>query len=266
MSTNDIRLEAPCVHVAIEHFNEQGTMRYQLSGPIGIVTIDRPGHRNALSRQMWQTLENWIKQLPAKIKVLILRGAGRHFTAGSDIKEFSVLSVSDANHAFNIMESAIHSIECLPIPTIASINGPAYGAGFILSLACDIRVGSENAHFGMPVGKLGITLQPQFIRRMIQMLGPSRTKDMVYTARTYDATQALNLGILNYSAPTADLDAYTFALARSILAQSQASMTAVKASVQQVLYGLGSESDNWVDQYDFPKGVQAFKEKRTARF
>lgn len=237
------------MRVAIERFNEQATMRYQLSGPIGIITIDRPQQRNALSRQMWQTLYDWANHLPEKTKVLIIRGAGRNFTAGSDIKEFSTLGVNDANQAFITMEKAIRAVENLPIPTIASVNGPAFGAGFILTLACDIRIGTENACFGMPVGKLGITLQPEFIRRMVYLLGPSRTKDMVYTARSYGTEEALELGLLNYAVSASELDERTFELARKILEQSQASMAAVKSSVLQVLNGFGTGTDNWVDQY-----------------
>lgn len=254
------------MRVAIEHFNEQGTMRYQLSGPIGIITIDRPEQRNALSRQMWETLYDWATHLPAKTKVLILRGADKNFTAGSDIKEFATLTAHDANQAFITMEKAIHAVENLPIPTIASVNGPAYGAGFILTLSCDIRIGSENARFGMPVGKLGITLQPEFIRRMVELLGPSRTKDMVYTARSYGASEALELGLLNYAVSSSELDELTFKLARKILEQSQASMAAVKDSVFKVLSGTLHGTDEWVEEHDFFEGVRAFKEKRAARF
>jgi enoyl-CoA hydratase len=254
------------MRVVVERFNDQGTLRFQLAGPIGVITIDRPRQRNALTQQMWKTMGEWVRDLPPKIRLLVLRGAGDDFTAGSDIKEFSTLTVEQANTAFETMEDTIRAFENLSIPTIASINGPAFGAGFILALACDVRIGTENAKFGMPVGKLGITLQPPFLRRMIQTLGPSRTKDLVYTARTYKATQAMELGVLNYLVPSAQLDSETISLARRMLLQSRASLLAVKKNVQTVLSGTSVDIQDWVDSNDFTEGVRAFTEKRPAHF
>lgn len=253
------------MRVIVRRFEEASSMRLQTSGPIGIITFNRPHRRNALTRSMWETLEYWCDHLPAKVKLLVLRGSGEEFTAGSDIKEFAQLSADEANDAFATMEKAISAVERLCIPTVAAINGPAYGAGFVLSLACDIRIGSNLARFGMPVGKLGITLQPPFLRRMIAHLGPARSKELVMTARTYDATKALELGILSDVVNSERLDEQVFEVARSILSQSKASMFAVKDSVRRVL-----ESDftvgDWVDARDFIEGVSAFNEKRAAHF
>lgn len=241
-------------------------MRFQVSGPLGILTISRPQQRNALTREMWQTIERWSGTISSKTKLLIIRGSGKDFTAGSDIKEFARLTAEEANDGFETMERAISAIETLPIPTIAAINGPAFGAGFILSLACDLRIGSTNARFGMPVGRLGITLQTPFIRRMIQTLGPSRTKQLVYTAQSYNAEEAYRVGILNELVPAEELDDRTFKFAKAILQQSQASLLAVKKSVNQVLTGQAEEHRQWVDKTDFVEGVQAFAEKRPTRF
>ncbi|KPV45091.1 enoyl-CoA hydratase/isomerase family protein [Alicyclobacillus ferrooxydans] len=245
---------------------EESSMRLQTSGRIGIVTFDRPDRRNALTQSMWKQLEDWCTNLPAKVELFILRGSGRDFTAGSDIKEFATLTGPQANLAFEQMERAIHAVESLKIPTIAVVNGPAFGAGFVLTLACDLRIGSEHASFGMPVGKLGITLQPPFIRRMINHLGPSRTKEMVYTAKRYDAETALRLGLLNELVTEDELDERAFAIARSILGQSKASMSAVKESVRSVLTETHPKVGDWVDEADFVEGVSAFNEKRIARF
>ncbi|QRF23861.1 enoyl-CoA hydratase/isomerase family protein [Alicyclobacillus sp. TC] len=261
-----IRDGGETVKVVVERFNEQGTLRFQLAGPIGVITIDRSSQRNALTQDMWKTMKNWVVSLPSKTRLLVIRGAGSDFTAGSDIKEFSVLTVDQANIAFETMEETISAIENVSIPTIASINGPAFGAGFILALACDVRIGTENAMFGMPVGKLGVTLQPPFLRRMIQTLGPSRTKDLIYTARSYKANQAMELGILNYLVPSVKLDSETISLARRMLLQSRASLLAVKKNVNLVLSGMQMETGYWVDNNDFKEGVRAFTEKRPAHF
>lgn len=252
--------------VVVERFNEQGTLRLQLAGPMCVITIDRPHRRNALTQNMWQTIGDWVQNLPVKTRFLVLRGAGAEFTAGSDIIEFSTLSAEGANAAFETMESTIRRIEDLSLPTIASINGPAYGAGFVLALACDIRIGTERAKFGMPVGKLGITLQEPFLRRLVGTIGPSRTKDLVYTARSFDAEQALQSGLLNYLCPVESLSSETIAICRKMTLQSRASLLAVKHNVKALTSGNASESGSWVDSTDFREGVQAFREKRRARF
>jgi enoyl-CoA hydratase/carnithine racemase len=215
---------------------------------------------------MWATLQAWCEGLPEKVRVLILRGRPGEFSAGSDIKEFAMLSPGEANQAFMQMEAAISALERLPIPTIAVIDGPAFGAAFVLTLACDLRIGSHLATFGMPVGKLGITLQPPFLKRLVQHLGPGRTKELVYTAAQYDAREARRFGLLNAVTSPEDLDNYVIRVARTILQQSPASLHAVKVGVHRVLNQEPCELGTWVDEVDFMEGVRAFTEKRAAQF
>lgn len=256
------------VGTAAERVNNPAdpTMDFRLSGAIGTITIDRPRQRNALTRDMWETLGKWAQSMPQQTRVLIIGGRGGNFSAGSDIKEMSQLSTDEANQAFRVIEWAISQIDRLPIPTIASINGPAFGGGFILALACDVHIGSDSSKFGMPVGKLGITLQPSFLRRLVRTIGPSRTKDMVYTAKTLEAQDALQWGVLNYLVNTGDLEQETGRLARTILGQSKASLRAVKHNVDGIVSGTSVDSDDWVDALDFPEGIRAFIEKRAAHF
>jgi enoyl-CoA hydratase len=254
------------MQVIVHRFEERGSMRFQTAGGIGVITLDRPQFRNALTRRMWRTLEEWCLHLPPRVRVLVIRGRPGEFSAGSDIQEFATLTPAEADGAFEQMERAIAAVESLPVPTIASVDGPAYGAAFVLTLACDLRVGSERARFGMPVGKLGITLQPPFLRRLVQHLGPAQTKAMVYTASSYDAHEAHALGLLHQVTTSEALDAEVMRLARTILQQSSASLCAVKEGVNAVLRGVTGVTGHWVDADDFVEGVQAFREKRAARF
>lgn len=254
------------MRVVVERFNEQGTLRLQLAGSICVITIDRPQRRNALTQEMWRTMDEWVHSLPAKTRFLVIRGAGEEFTAGSDIHEFGQLDVRGANAAFETMEQTIRSVENLRLPTIASVSGPAFGAGFMLALACDLRIGTDQAKFGMPVGKLGITLQSPFVRRLVEAIGPSRTKDLVYTARTLDADEAVRAGILNYLSAPDKMDSDTIGICRKLSRQSKASLLAVKAGVQAVLAERDGDGGDWVDPDDFREGVGAFTEKRPARF
>ena len=136
---------------------EHAKIILQETAGLAIITIHRPQLRNALTANMWdQLLEigNKVLENP-KNKVLLLRGSGEQFTAGSDLKEFNQMSLEEAEDAFVHMENTISTFERLPIPTIGVINGPAMGAGLELALACDIRIGSEKSKLGIPVGKLG---------------------------------------------------------------------------------------------------------------
>jgi len=250
---------------------EDAKIVYQETAGIAIITIHRPQAKNALTANMWdqlrkialQTLEN------PKNKVLIIRGHGEQFTAGSDIKEFNSISLEKAEEAFIHMEKTISTVERLPIPTIAVINGPAMGAGLELALACDIRIGSHKAKLGIPVGKLGITLNNQFAQRLVNLIGPSMTKDLVFTGRMLKAEEAFRVGMLNYLVTEKDLDRYAIRMGKLVGSMSPASLLAVKQSVQECVDSapvLWKGSTPFVDATDFPEGIRAFVEKRPPVF
>jgi enoyl-CoA hydratase len=247
---------------------EDGKITFQQTSKVTIVTLNRPAARNALSANMWKELVDIGKSVreSEKTKVLILRGSTGQFTAGSDIKEFSQMDITTANETFEIMEQAISTIESLPIPVIAAIDGPAMGAGFILSLACDLRIGTYNTRMGIPVGRLGITVGPSFMQRIVRLIGPSRAKELVYTGRLYDAREAYQLGMLNRLVADDALDRAVLDMAHTIMSQSTASLKAVKKAVEYCEWQPSEIPWSFVDPTDFPEGCQAFKEKRKPRF
>lgn len=247
--------------------NHDGTLAFHYDGPIGTLTINRPQQRNALNQEMWVTIREWIEHLPQEVKLLVLQGSQHVFTAGSDIKEFVDLPLDQMNNVFVTMESTIGALEQLAIPSIASIDGPVFGAGLVLALACDLRIGSDLGQFGVPVGRLGITLQPPFLRRLTHVLGFSRTKDLIYTGRTYTAEEALTNGILNYLVPSNHLPQETQRLAERILQQSPASLSAVKENIRLYLTGdLGIEPVGaWIGP-DFAERTRSFTKKRHPPF
>ncbi len=244
-----------------------GKITLQETSKIAIITINRPAARNAMTSRMWRELAHIAEELKSnqKIKVVLLRGIPGDFTAGSDIKEFCEMSVAQANETFGLMEEAISSIEKLSIPVIGAIDGPAMGAGFVLSLACDVRLGTNNARMGIPVGRLGITLGPPFVRRIVRLIGPSRTKELVYTSRIYDAPTSFQLGLLNQLVDAHELDQHALKLAQTIMNQSKASLKAIKESVERCYLSTDIPWD-FVDPVDFPEGCKAFVEKRKPRF
>ncbi|QCR32432.1 enoyl-CoA hydratase/isomerase family protein [Lysinibacillus sp. SGAir0095] len=250
---------------------EEAKIIYQETAGLAIITIHRPRLKNALTSNMWTQLADIaLKTLDnPKNKVLILRGSGENFTAGSDIKEFNSISLEEAEEAFVHMEKTISTIERLPIPVIGVINGPAMGAGLELALACDIRIGSDKARMGIPVGKLGITINNKFAKRLVDLVGPSATKDFVFTGRMYKAEEAFKAGMLNYLVAEKDLNKFAIRMGKLVAGMSPSSVLAVKRTVQECLDSapvLWKTSTPFVDPHDFPEGVRAFVEKRQPRF
>lgn len=251
--------------------DEQAKIILQETAGLAIITIKRPQKRNALTANMWRLLSETGRKVlnNPKNKVVLLRGWGEQFTAGSDIKEFSQMSLQEAEESFVSMEQAISTFENLEIPTIGVINGPAMGAGLELALACDIRIGSEYSKLGIPVGKLGITLNNKFSQRLVNLIGPSLTKDLVYTGRILRAEEAHRLGMLNYLVESSNLDRFAFKLGKLVSSQSPASLLAIKKSVCECVTSvpvLWQGSTPFVDPLDFPEGISAFVEKRIPRF
>ncbi|CAB3395280.1 enoyl-CoA hydratase/isomerase family protein [Kyrpidia spormannii] len=263
------------MRVTVRQFEPGSAVWLQLTGPVAVLTIKRPHRKNALNRSAWATLRDWVRHLPAKTRLLVIRGAGGDFSSGSDLKEFASLTEAEVNQAFELMENTIAAVESLPIPTLATIDGGAYGAAFVLTLACDLRLGTSRAKLGIPVGKLGITLQPPFVRRILRELGPSAAKDLVFTGRILDADMARAMGILNDVVPPEHLTDHTIRMVRTILRQSRASVLAMKESVRKVIAEAQMEEmeqaenrrgRNWVYGPDFFPAVSSFAAKRAHRF
>lgn len=259
--------------VTISRVETDGKITLQESGGIAIVTMHRPHLRNAMTNKMWRELTEIGKRIVQnpKNRVVILRGSRGQFTAGSDIKQFNQLSIEEANEAFQDMEETISTFEKLPLPTIGIINGPAMGAGFVLALSCDLRIGTSNAKMGIPIGRLGITLPQKFVKRIIDLIGKSRMLDLVYTGRLLNSEEAVQLGLINYLLTNdEDIDHYSIEIARKIMEQSPASVLAAKRSAA---YSSPNFSVQWetgvdscVDPIDFPEGVRSFVEKRKPNF
>lgn len=261
------------MRVTISQVETDGKIILQESAGLAIVTIQRPHLKNAMSSAMWRELAEIGKLIPEnrKTRVVILRGSKDQFSAGSDLKEFNRMSLDQAHEAFRLIEQAISTFEKLPLPTIAVIDGPALGAGFVLSLACDLRVGTSKARMGIPVGRLGITLNQMFVKRIVDLIGGSRTMDLVYTSRLFNASECYQLGLLNYLVPDGeDIDHFTLCLAKKVMEQSQASLLAVKRSVAfnkpSLFFPWDTGTASSIDSNDFPEGVRSFVEKRKPNF
>lgn len=239
---------------------------------IATITINRPWVRNAFTVDMWHTLHQFADQIQSNpaVRVVVLQGAGDEaFTSGSDIGEFAAMKIEEVDAGFQIMEDAITAIENLPVPTIACLNGFALGGGFELALACDVRIASERATMGMPIARLGIMISPKFAKRIVDLIGPSRAKDLLYTGRFVGANDALNMGLVNYFVLSHELKRATRDTARRVAGFSGSSVRVAKRAVAMCLplsEATGSEGPYFIDREDFPEGVAAFLEKRSPNF
>lgn len=244
----------------------------KVDGPLATLTLHRPGQRNAMTVSMWRQLGDQLaaiaKEPPAP--VLAIRGGGGAFTTGSDVREFATMDLPSAERAFVIMEEILAQVEALPVPTIAVLDGFALGAGCELALACDMRLATSAAVMGMPIARLGIRISMDFARRLVDLLGPSRAKELLYTGRLVDAQAALELGLVNRLIAREEMDGELAVMAQAMSQLSPASLLAAKRAVGRCI-GVdvpvpASMTDAFVDASDFPEGVKAFVEKRAPQF
>lgn len=248
-----------------------------VSRDVGVLTLNRPDKRNALTQAMWRALPQAIAAVEkdAAIKVLVVTGAGGAFAAGADIAEFETVYAtreSAAAYAAEIAE-AMEALANLSKPTIAAIPGPCVGGGLGLALCCDIRMASDKARLGITPGKLGLMYALGDTRRLVETVGPSAAKDILYTGRILSATEALAIRLIDAACPPEELEAAVAAKAESIATASQWSARRTKAVVRRILDGQIQDDDTtraWfldaLEGEDFHEGRDAFLQKRTPAF
>ena len=246
--------------------------------PVARVVINRPDKRNALSSAMWQQLHAIALQLAgdAALRAVIISGAGdAAFSAGADIIEMQQ-SLADPPR-MKIMQDAVLDAqvawERLPMPTIAVIRGACTGGGCGLALSCDLRLASPDAFFAIPPAKLGLAYSLADTKRLYDLVGPSRAKEILFTGRRILAPEALAIGLVNEIIPVDALESRAVALAREIAANAGNSVRAAKAVVNMITAGVLAETPESRRYYDdsftsaeFLEGARAFIEKRPARF
>ena len=240
---------------------EPGRVSLHVGGGVAVITVRRSAKMNAIDREMWTSLLQRVRAVSRdeRVRVLIVRGEGDTFSAGADLG-------SQAEDIFHLMEECVAAIEESPLPTLACIRGHALGTGLELALACDLRVADESATLGMPIARLGLTLTEPFVKRLLALIGPSKTKHLVYTGRLVDAHEALRWGLVDrVVGEDRSVLRETLQLAGVIRDQSSASIRAVKRWAGSGS-GRAPAKYNYVDAEDFQEGVAAFLERRPPRF
>jgi enoyl-CoA hydratase len=245
----------------------------QREPPVATVVFNRPKSRNALNEAMQRALPPMLDQLreDADVRVLILRGAGgKAFAAGDDITQFVDWGAKEALAHYHHLEAFIGAIEAFPKPTIALIQGFAVGAGLEVAAACDLRYASTDSRFGIPIARLGHTVDLRNALRLIRLVGPSRVKELLFMAELIGAEEALQIGLINRALPPDQIESYTHESARKMATYAPLSLMQSKASVQLCLdnpelRGIAEPAAIAAALYateDFHAGVQAFLSKQ----
>ena len=166
-------------------------------GPILTLTLDRPEALNALNAQVLEDIDAALAAVDLEtVRCLIITGTGeKAFAAGADIAAMANMTAEEAADFSRRGNEVFRRIETFPLPTIAAVNGYALGGGCELSMACDIRLCSENAVFGQPEVTLGITPGFGGTQRLMRFIGMGRAKELIFSARTVKAPEALEMGL-----------------------------------------------------------------------
>src|SRR5688572_15502088 len=184
-----------------------------------------------MSYEMWSALPGLMSEVSAdqSVRVLVVRG-GEHFSAGADIAEFSTLrrGAAGAAHYGEAVHNGERAIAQLDKPTIAAISGFCVGGGCEIALACDIRVASADARFGITPAKLGIVYNFTSTKALVHAVGPAWAKQILFSGEIVDAATALRIGLVNEIHPPEDLDARVTALATTIASRAQVSLRGAK--------------------------------------
>ena len=199
-------------------------INYEVDSAVAVLTINRPKALNALNSAVLDELNAALDAIDLnEVRALIITGAGeKSFVAGADIGEMSTLTKAEGEAFGKKGNDVFRKIETLPIPVIAAVNGFALGGGCEISLACDIRICSENAVFGQPEVGLGITPGFGGTQRLARTVGVGMAKQMIYTARNIKAPEALRIGLVNAVYPIEEL---------MVAAKKMASMIASNAPI-----------------------------------
>jgi len=249
---------------------------------VATLTINRPEKRNALSPllliKLHQALEEFSKS--DDVRCVIIRGCGdTAFSSGYDISAIPTKVSPEMQEALkkqNPLELALNSLMNFQYPTIAMINGYAFGAGFNMCVCCDIRIAANDIRMGMPPAKLGLIYHPGGLQQFIEAFGISKTKEIFLTARTYRGKEIIERGLVDYMMPRSELESFTCDYAEKITQNAPLALKGMKKIINMFSEDMAL-SDNRVkaaeeiiqagfQSDDLKEGQMAFLEKRKPNF
>ncbi len=225
------------------------TVVVEADGALGRLTLNRPEKLNPLSGQTLAEITmaaQWLNMQP-EVKVVIVSGAGRAFSAGADLGTFSGQQDEDLRSAADQGRLMAEAMESMRAVSIASIHGWCVGGGLVLVAACDLRIASESAQFSIPEADLGIPLAWGGIPRLVREIGPALTKELVMTCRPFGAPEAHSAGFLNRVVAEDALDDEVMELADSLVQKASHALFSTKRHVNAVTGQMVGAMRSWSD-------------------
>jgi len=249
-------------------------------GRIWRLTLNRPQARNAVSAAMLGELEPALRSAAEdpECRVVVLGGAGTDFCAGADVAELmeATEGVAKVSKYASGVETLLRSIEELPRPVIAAVQGAALGAGCQIAVACDLVVATEDARFGIPSARLGIVVGYESVERLVRPIGPKRAAELLLSARTVTGEEAVDWGLANLSVEPQALGQAVEELATRVAALAPLSVRASKRGLDGVLRSRAEQrgardefaalAASALQSGDLLEGLGAFRERRAPDF
>lgn len=239
------------------------------------ITLNRTDVMNSLDADAIEALHGALDAC-TDARVVVVRGAGRGFSAGRDLSNAQPLEEDARAILANLFNPAIARLRTLPMPTIAAVHGPALGVGFGIAMACDMVVAAEKSRLGSPFANIGCVLDSGGHAALVQRVGPHRALELVYTGRLLDGNAAAEMGLVNEVVADDEFNSRIDELAAKIAAGPTAAFAASKRIVHAISDGdadfdavLAAEADAQGDLaggHDYVEGISAFVEKRSPDF
>jgi len=256
-----------------------GRILLDREGGIATIRFNHPEKHNAMSVEMWEGFGFALQAArdDDAVRVLVLTGeGGKAFVSGGDISQFEETHRTPEARAEMERRAGAwrRLLSGFPRPTISSIRGYCIGGGLGLALATDIRLAAHGSQFGIPAAKLNIAYPFDGMRLLMQAVGPSWARLLMYSAMRIDSDEALRIGLVNRTLPADELDAATREVARQIAANAPLSVTAARLTIREALKDAGDRDLGAIadaaracaNSDDTVEGRRAFMEKRTPRF
>lgn len=241
-------------------------IRLELHSGIGRLILDRPQARNAVPPSEWERIAEEAERAVANgAQALVLAGAGGAFCAGADLGDFpAIRSEEEGSPRFRAaMRRGIDGLVALPIPVIAWIDGPCYGAGVALAMACDLRVAAVGARFAITPAKMGISYPQEDVARLVRLAGPGQAARLLFTGAPIDAEEAARIGLVELVGDAAAVDA----LVATMLANGGESLRVLKRGIGLAAAGKSADAgqdaafDALIGSEEFGRRLEAARRK-----
>jgi enoyl-CoA hydratase len=249
-------------------------------GAIGWLTFNNPARRNAISIDMWEAIPQVLDafERDAAVRVVVLRGAGdKAFVSGADVSQYEKdrSSAAGVERYEQIAEAAQERLYNFDKPTVAMIRGYCLGAGINIALSCDLRIAADDARLGVPAAKIGLGYRLSSTKNLVDTVGHANAREMLITARQFDAEEARAMGLVHRVVPVAGLEALIAEYGAMMAANAPLTMRNSKRIIREILRSGDASLDaaacaalvkECFESQDYIEGRRAFMEKRKPVF